>query len=139
MFEAFLRENAAVPEPEKAVISKRFRGKDGKPIQWELRAISEKEHAKIKSSCTTRKRVKGRLETDFDNQMYLQRLAAASVAVPDLKNADLQKSWGVMGEEELLTAMLLPGEMTELQNRVQEINGFDLESAEQEADDTKNS
>ena len=54
------------------------------------------------------------------------------------KNADLQKSWGVVGEEELLAAMLLPGEMTELQNRVQEINGFDLETAEQEMDEIGN-
>lgn len=139
MFEAFLKENVIVPEVEKAVISKRFLGKDGKPVPWELRAISEEKHTEIKRDCTKRKRVKGRMETDFDNQRYLRRLAAASVVLPDLKNADLQKSWGVVGEEELLAAMLLPGEMTELQNRVQEINGFDLETAEQEMDEIKNS
>lgn len=59
MFEAFLKENVIVPEVEKAVISKRFLGKDGKPVPWELRAISEEKHTEIKRECTKRKRIKG--------------------------------------------------------------------------------
>lgn len=139
MFEAFLRENAITPEPVKAVISKRFSGKDKKPVEWVLQPITEKKHTEIKKSCTARKWVRGRLTTEFNNQLYLLRLAAASVAFPDLKDADLQKNWGVVGEAELLAAMLLPGEMAELQSRVQEINGFDAELMEQETDEIKNS
>ncbi|MNN89462.1 Phage XkdN-like protein [compost metagenome] len=49
---------------------------------------------------------------------------------PDLKNAELQKSYGVMGAEALLHKMLLPGEYANLVQKVQELNGFDADMNE---------
>lgn len=138
-FQAFLKQNAIVPQNTKVIISERFHGADGTPEPWELRALSEKEHAAIKDACTSKRMFKGRMTTSFHSGQYICRLCAASVVAPDLKNAELQKSYGVVGEDELLTAMLLPGEMATLQEYVQEVNGFDPEKLEKDKDEVKNS
>jgi hypothetical protein len=52
-------------------------------------------------------------------------MSATAVVYPDLKNAELQKSYGVMGEERLLKAMLSAGEYVQLSGKIAEINGFD--------------
>ena len=52
-------------------------------------------------------------------------LAATCTVYPDLNNLDLQDSYGVMGAEELLKVMLLPGEYANYLGKVQEICGFD--------------
>lgn len=138
-FQAFLRQNAIVPQNTKVIISERFHGVDGAPEPWELRALSEKEHADIKDACTSKRMFKGRMTTNFNSGLYICRLCAVSVVTPDLKNTELQKSYGVVGEDELLTAMLLPGEMATLQEYVQEVNGFDPEKLEKDKDEVKNS
>ena len=63
---------------------------------------------------------------ETDPADYLCRLAAACVIEPDLQNAALQRSWGVMGAEDLLKRMLSAGEYAKLVERVQAVCGFDL-------------
>ncbi|MFV0497492.1 MAG: phage tail assembly chaperone [Candidatus Fimivivens sp.] len=139
-FKAFLRSAAKMPENVKAVISKRFIDEStGEPIPWELRAITEDEHAAIKDACTSKNLFKGRMSSSFNTTRYNRMLAAASVVYPDLKDAELQKDYGVIGADELLGKMLLPGEMIALQQLVTEINGFDLEKISAEMDTVKNS
>lgn len=123
--ENFLMENVEIAQNEKVVLSERFKA------PFEIKAISEAENTAIKKGC--RKKVKQKygqslMETDHD--LYLVRLATACTVEPDFKNADLQKSWGVIGEEMLIQKMLLPGEFAELVNHIQEICGFDLELEE---------
>ncbi|MNC83125.1 Phage XkdN-like protein [compost metagenome] len=60
-----------------------------------------------------------------------------SVVYPDLKDAELQKSYGVLGADQLLRKMLLPGEYATLLQKVQSINGFDKDVNEL-ADEVKN-
>ena len=121
---AFLRQNAIKPENVKVAISDRFLGEDGKPELWELRPISESHHLKIKDSCMRRSSRK-RGAPDLDSSLYNLRLMAASVVYPDLKDAELQASYGVVGGEELLKTMLLPGETLDLLLRVLSDNLFD--------------
>jgi len=52
-------------------------------------------------------------------------LTAAAVVFPDLKNAELQKHYGVMGEAELLQKMLYAGEFAELAQQVQALSGLE--------------
>ena len=123
---AFLKKNAVKEENLKIVVSKRFE-EDGKPVEWEIRSLSTTEESKIKKECTRKVKVgKGvyRPETDYDE--YLAKLAATCTVYPDLKNADLQDSYGVMGADKVLKEMLKPGEYAEYINKIQEFNGFDL-------------
>ncbi len=133
---AFLAQNKIKTENEKFVASKSFVGADGKPIEWEIKAIDTRENDSLKKLCTKRVRAKGNaytLETDTD--LYVAKLAAACTVFPDLKDAKLQDSYGVYEEDELLKAMLSLGEYTDYTNRVAEINGFDstLDDAVKEA------
>ena len=47
-------------------------------------------------------------------QEYIHELTATAVVFPDLKNAELQKAYGVLGEAELLKTMLYVGEFAEI-------------------------
>ncbi|MBS4172125.1 phage portal protein [Bacillus sp. FJAT-49736] len=124
--QAFFAENVSVGVTEDFVISERFKDKDGNPIKWKLRALNESENEEIRKSATKRTKMKKNLYLpEVDNNEYMAKLAAASVVFPDLKNADLQKSYGVLGAENLLKKMLLSGEYGVLIEKVQEINGFD--------------
>lgn len=136
---AFLRQNAIPVVNKKLVVSSRFQDEKGQPVEWELRPISEDENTKIKDDCTSRMVFKGRQTVDFNSNGYLRQLCAKSVVFPDLADAELQKSYGVMGEEELLGAMLLPGEFTTLMQFVQEVNGFDADRFEEAKAEVKNS
>lgn len=135
---AFLKQNTIIPENRKVVISKRF-VENNKPVEWEIKAVSEDVNSKIRNSCTKSTVFKGKATNDFNRNLYLQRLCAASVVFPDLKDAELQKSYGVVGEAELLSEMLLPGEFGYLLEIVQEINGYDADRTEEYKQEVKNS
>lgn len=131
---AFLKQNALPVENEKHVISERFVDEDGNPIPWEIRALSEEENQAIRKSCTKVSGKKGPKvpETDFD--AYLTKMTAASVVFPNLKDAELQKSYGVLGSDELLKTMLTAGEYARLIQVTQDVNGFrDMDELVEEA------
>ena len=52
-------------------------------------------------------------------------VAARYVVYPELKNAELQNAYKVMGEESLLKKMLIPGEFNALLDAVADLNGFE--------------
>lgn len=133
----FFRENAIKPENRKVVISNRFLDED-KPIQWELQAVTEEENQKLKNLCTVKILGKGKQVTQFDSNRYTKLLVAASVVYPDLKDAELQKSYGILGVEALLGALLTAGEFANLSLAAQELSGFDAE-LEEEKKEIKNS
>lgn len=137
---AFLKQNALKPESVKYVVSKRFVDEKGNPIEWEIRAITAEEDEAIRKACIKRVPIpgkKGQYTYETDTNLYLAKLAAASVVYPDLNDAQLQDSYGVLGAENLLKAMLTPGEYAELIQKVQEVNGYDL-SFEELVDEAKN-
>lgn len=124
----FFVDNAIKDENIKYVASKRFMGKDKKPVEWELCSISSKDDEEIRKSCTKKVPVpgrKGQFTNETDGNLYLGRLAARCVVFPNLNAAELQNSYGVMGSDNLLKAMLKSGEYSDLILKIQEINGFD--------------
>lgn len=136
----FFREAAIQPEHIKTVISRRFLDEEGNAIAWELRPVPEPENAKIRESCISKKLFKGRMVSDFNSSLYTLRLCAAAVVFPDLADAELQKDYGVIGAEALLQAMLvLPAEMTALQQQVQLVCGYELEQFDEDREEVKNS
>ena len=118
----FLRPEVLPVREKEVVISERFPGGDGKPAAFKLRGISEEENAAIRRSCQKKG---GALDTPaLDRDRYLRRFAAACVVYPDLKDGELQASWGVMGEDMLLGKMLTAGEFARLLAAAQEVCGF---------------
>lgn len=122
----FFMQNVETDITEDFEVSKRFKDGEGKPVSWKLRTMTEDENESIRKSSQKRTKVKGgQYITETNNDEYLAKLAVASVVFPDLKNAELQKSYGVMGADQVLRKMLLPGEYANLLEKVQEMNGFD--------------
>ena len=125
----FLKQNAVKVENEKAAVSNRFLGADKKPIQWEIRCITPAEDEEIRRECLRRAPVpgkKGQFVAEVDADLYMGKLAAKCTVFPDLNDKDLQDSYGVMGTDSLLKAMLTPGEYAGYLNKVQALNGFDV-------------
>ncbi|MGV8153429.1 MAG: phage tail assembly chaperone [Alkaliphilus sp.] len=125
---AFLSENVVVEENIKFAASKRFLDKDKNPMKWEIKSITSEEDEEIRRSCTKKVQVTGKRgqftkETDFD--MYLGKLAVKCTVFPNLNDAELQNSYGVMGADKLLKKMLKPGEYATYCEKIQEVNGFE--------------
>ncbi|RED64671.1 phage tail assembly chaperone [Cohnella lupini] len=134
----FFSENAATDVSEEFIVSSRFKSNDGIQVAWKLRSMTEAENEECRKAAT--KRVKGKNggyvpETSADE--YMVKLVVASVEYPNLKDAELQKSYSVFGAENLLRKMLLPGEYAALVGKVQELNGFDRSTSEL-VDEVKN-
>lgn len=138
---AFLKQNVLPVENSKYPASKRFLDKDGKPIEWEIKCIDTSKDEELRKSCTKRVPLPGgrkgqyTLETDYN--AYLGKLAAECTVFPNLNDAKLQDSYGVMGADALLKKMLnVPGEYADYLLKVQEINGF--QTLQEDIDEAKN-
>ena len=113
----FLAENVEKKQNLKVVISDRFKDEKGNPVEWEIRSLGAGEDEALRKDCTRRVQIPGKKNAytnDFDGNAYLVKLAAASVVYPDLKDAALQNSNGVMGAEQLLRTMLYKEEFDKL-------------------------
>lgn len=122
---AFL--NPVQIENDFVVVSNRF-VEDGKPVPWEIKAITSQENDQIMKKNT--KRDKKTKQEILDRSAYINELVASAVVFPDLKNAELQKAYGVMGETNLLSKMLLVGEFAILSEAVQKLSGLDEDDSE---------
>lgn len=127
---AFLKENVTEFETQEYVASKRFAVRNEKgesePVKWLLRPISNEEIDKLVDKHTKYTQIKGSLERkrEFKNKEYMEELALKTIVYPDLNDEELQKSWGVIGAEDLVKTMLTPGEWTDLQLACSEANGY---------------
>lgn len=137
---AFLATNAKKIENVKFVASDRFVDTKGKAVPWEICCITSQENDDIRDSCTKKVQVpgkRGQFTTETDFSKYLSKLAARCTVFPDLNDAELQNSYGVMGAEVLLRTMLSPGEYSNYLKMVQDINGFDIDF-EEDVEEAKN-
>lgn len=127
--QAFFAQNVEKVGLEEHVVSERFKDEKGNPIPWKFGAIDGEVDTANRKASTTRKPVpgkKGLYMPETDTDLYLLKNAVSTIKFPDLNNAELQSSYGVMGAEALLQKMLLPGEFTKVKQIVQEVNGFDV-------------
>lgn len=136
---AFL--NPIKPENQKVVVSKRFIDPDtNEPVAWEVKCITPKEYKEIKKGCTRKAPVpgkKGAYLPEVDTDAMLNKIAVACTVYPNLDDAELQDGYGVMGADQLLMSMLLPGEYDDYITIVTEINGYDI-SMDEKVDEAKN-
>lgn len=125
---AFL--NPVKQENKKIVVSNRF-VENGEPVEWEIRAITAEEDDAIRKTCTIKTKGKKPVpERDFDNFLYVAKLAAASVVYPDLQNAELQNAYNAVGSEDLIKKMLTFSEYNKLTEFIVESNEMSKTSDE---------
>jgi len=136
----FLYQNVIKDDHIKFVASKRFVDENGKPLEWEISCITSDEDEAIRKACTRKVQVPGKRnqftpETDFN--AYLGKLASRCTVYPNLNDAELQNSYGVLGADSLLKTMLKPGEYSDYLSKIQEVNGFDV-TMEELVEEAKN-
>ncbi len=131
--EMFLKENKIKRENQFFPATKSIIDDEGKPFMWEIRPLSTKENEEIRQSCM----VKGSEGYSLNSALYVARMVAASVVVPNLYNAKLQDSYKVKCPEDLVREMVdLPGEYAALVDFVEKLNGFS--SMEDKVNQAKN-
>ena len=127
-FSAFMKSNKKQRQNELYAATKSLTDENGVPLLWELRPVTTRENEAIREQCTTEVQVAGKpgmYRQRVDTSEYQAKLMAAAVVTPNLNDAELQDSYGVMSAEELLKEMLDDaGEYTELAVKVQQISGF---------------
>ncbi|MFB5674273.1 phage portal protein [Paenibacillus terreus] len=134
----FFAQNVPVDTIEEFIVSERFKDENGNAVAWKLRSMTEEENQECRKAAT--RKIKGKNGTytqEIDPNEYMGKLMAASIVYPDLKDAELQRSYGVLGAESLLRKMLLPGEFAALGEKVQALNGFNRDMNEL-VDEVKN-
>ena len=138
-FSIFMAGNANQVENVKYVASKRF-VVDGKPVEWEIKAINSDLDEALRKECTKRVPIagkRGQYNQETDTDKYIAKMCVACTVYPNLNDVELQNSYGVKDGVELLKRMLLPGEYIEYKAKVMEVNGYDM-SMEELVDEAKN-
>lgn len=139
-FEAFMKRNKITKPNVKYAATKSLVDENGKPLEWEIKALSTKEAEKIRESCTVDVPFKGKpgmYRPKLNTNLYTAKMVVASIVYPDLYDAALQNSYGVTTPEDLIKEMVdNPAEYMDLSTFVQEYNGF--ETLQEKVDEAKN-
>ncbi len=120
---------SAFLHPEKTgnkevIVSDRFK-ENGKVVPFVIRPLTQEENAALLKQY---RKVDKNSGTEIFNRIgYNQAMVAAAVVEPDLNSAELQKAWGVLGPERVLTTMLYVGEDSKLMEEVQKLSGLDTD------------
>lgn len=116
------------------VASNRFKDKDGNAEKWILKSITAEENDELRKGCYKQTQIGRKLKQEFDSSKYLELLADKCIVYPDLHDAKLQDFYKEMNPIKLLKGHLLkPGEYDDLMAKIQEINGYSIEEAVEEA------
>ena len=137
----FLKKNKKVRANTHYAATKSLCDEKGKPVEWEIKALTTKESEDIRLECTTEVPVTGKpgmVRPKVDSQAYIAKLIAACVVFPDLYNKELQDSYGVRTPEDLLKEMVDdPAEYNAFAEFIQNFNGWD-ETLEEKVKEAKN-
>ncbi len=140
-FAQFMKANKTLKENGFYPATKSLCDEKGNPLEWEFKHISSKENEEIRENCTIDLPVTGKpnlYRPKLKSSLYIQRMIAASVVMPDLFDSELQDSYGVKTPEDLLMAMVDdPGEYNDLAAFVQKFQGFNV-SFEDRVNEAKN-
>ena len=139
-FSKFMKANKIQKQNVMHPVTKSLTDENGEPLLWEIKPLTTKENEAIRESCTIDVPVKGKpnqYRFKVDMNKYQTKLICAAIVSPDLNNADLQNSYGVMSAEELIKEMVDdPAEYTDLMVFVQNISGF--KTLQDEVEEAKN-
>lgn len=126
-FSAFMAQNVAKIENKKFVLSDRFKDENGKPIEWEIRALTAEESDDINRRCVVNVPVpghRGQFSREVDGVKLASLFICESVVYPDLNDAALQDSYGVKTPVDLLKKMLYTHEENKLAEEVKSFSNL---------------
>lgn len=140
-FSQFMKKNKKVRPNQKFAPTVSLTDADGKPLEFEFKHLTTREDESIRDSCTIEVQITGKpnvFRPKLNVNQYLAKMIAKSCVSPDLNNAELQDSYGVMTAEDLIREMIDdPGEYQDLCKFIQEFNGFNT-TMQDKIDEAKN-
>lgn len=111
-------------ETQEIVVSKRFRGADGEPAPFIIRAIDQATNDKLLAQATKKKKLNGQVLQELDNEKYGKLLVSACVVEPDFKNSDLCAYYKTVNPLDVPGRMLSVGEYSKLVKAIKDMNGI---------------
>ena len=139
-FSKFMKANKIQKQNVMHPVTKSLTDENGEPLLWEIKPLTTKENEAIREACTIEVPIKGKpnqYRPKVDMNLYQTKLICAAIVSPDLNDAKLQDSYGVMTPEDLLKEMVdNPAEYTDLMVFIQQLSGF--KTLQEEVDEAKN-
>ena len=139
-FSKFMKANKIQKQNVMHPVTKSLVDENGEPLLWEIKPLTTKENERIRESCTIEVPVKGKpnvFRPKVDMEKYQTKMVCAAIVSPNLNDAELQNSYGVMSAEELIKEMVdNPAEYTDLTVFIQTLSGF--KTLQEDVDEAKN-
>lgn len=132
----FLKDNVVDPYQEvDYVVSDRFVDDEANPIKWKLKPMDPDAALELTEiSVITDPKTK---KADFKTSLYQKNVVLKTVIYPNLNDAGLQDSYGVMNPGALISRMLNADEFNGLLSKCMDVNGLS-KSFEDKKDEVKN-
>ena len=121
-------------ETKEAVITKRAKGPDGKPVPFVLRAIDQETNDRLIRRAQRTSKVNGQTVRELDTEKYGRLLISACVLEPNFKDAELCAYYKTVDPLDVPGKMLSSGEYAKLMQEINSLNGFeDIDGLEETA------
>ena len=121
-------------ETKEAVITKRAKGPDGKPVPFVLRAIDQETNDRLIRRAQRTSKVNGQTVRELDTEKYGKLLISACVIEPNFKDAELCAYYKTVDPLDVPGKMLSSGEYAKLMQEINSLNGFeDIDGLEETA------
>ena len=119
-FQAFMKQN------KKGAETVKFKLPNFGDAEFELRILTGEENETIQQKAMRNRAGKsGRQEQYFDATTYNRDLCMASLVVPNLRDTELQESYGAHGEKDLFGKMFNFAEQGQILALVTQVSGLD--------------
>ncbi len=116
--------------PTKEVEIERLTKLAGEPVKFVCRAVDGEKYADNQRMAVSLSK-KGGIK-EFDSYELQVQTVLSGVADPSLKSQELLQHFNAATPKELVGKMLLPGEIAELYNVINELSGYDREEDDEE-------
>ena len=108
-------------ETKEAVITKRAKGPDGKPVPFVLRAIDQETNDRLIRRAQRTSKVNGQTVRELDTEKYGKLLISACVIEPNFKDAELCAYYKTVDPLDVPGKMLSSGEYAKLMQEIKRV------------------
>lgn len=109
-------------EEKEVVISKRFRGEDGKPVPFVIRVIDQEINGKLLKQAMRKTKLNGQIVQELDSDKYGKLLVQACVVSPDFRDAEVCAYYKTADPLDVPGRMMTVGEYNRLVKAIKELN-----------------
>lgn len=111
-------------ETKEVYISNRFKGADGKPAPFVIRAIDQDTNDSLVRKCTTKKTKNGVVTSEVDGTKLARMLIVECTVEPNFRDSELCEYYKTINPLDVPGRMLSVGEFNRLAKAIREMNGM---------------